>query len=57
MGDQVERAVHEVRRLRQKTGKAVIGQVKGKVHDTSFLIDRSSLPGPYVYIFCYYLFA
>ena len=40
----MERAVHKVRRLRQKTGKAVTGQVKEKVPGTSFLIDRSSLP-------------
>ena len=48
LGDQVERAVHKVRRLRKKTGEAVTGQVKGKVPATSFLIDRSSLPGPHV---------
>ena len=46
-GDQVQRAVHKVRRLRWKIGKAVNRQVKGKVPDTYFLIDRSSLPGPY----------
>ena len=43
----MERAVHKVRRLRQETSKTVNGQVKGKVPDTSFLID-SSLPEPYV---------
>ena len=48
LGDQVERAVHKVRRLRQETGKAVTGQVKGKVPNTPFLIDRSSLSEPYV---------
>ena len=32
----MESAVHKVRRLRQETGKTVIGQVKEKVHDTSF---------------------
>ena len=48
LGDQVERAVHKVRRLRKKTGEAVTGPVKGKVLATSFLIDRSSLPGPHV---------
>ena len=37
------RAVHKVRRLRYETG-----QVKGKIPDTSFLIDRSSLPETYV---------
>ena len=42
----MERAVHKVRRLRQETGKAVTGQVKEKVPDTSFLIDRSRLPEP-----------
>ena len=44
----MERAVHKVRRLRLETGKAVTGQVKEKVPDTSFLIDRSSTPEPYV---------
>ena len=44
----MERAVHKVRRLRWK---AVTGQVKGKVPDTSFLIDRSRLPEPYIKIF------
>ena len=43
----MDRAVHKVRRLRQKTGKTVTGQVKGKVPDT-FLVDSSSLPEPYV---------
>ena len=36
LGDQLERAVHKVRRLRWETGKAVTGQVKEKVPDTSF---------------------
>ena len=40
--------MHKVRRLRKKTGEAVTGPVKGKVLATSFLIDRSSLPGPHV---------
>ena len=48
LSDQVERAVHKVRRLQYKIGKTVTGQVKGEVPDTSFLIDRSSLPGPWV---------
>ena len=56
-GGEVERTVPKVRRLRQETGKAVTRQLKGKVPDTSFLIDRSILPEPYVWIFCYYLFA
>ena len=51
-----ELAVHKVRRLQQETGKAVTGQVKGKVPDTSsffiflfiLLTDRSNLPEPYV---------
>ena len=30
-----ELTVHKVRRLQQETGKAVTGQVKGKVPDTS----------------------
>ena len=42
-GGRVERAVHKVRRLRQETGKAVAGQVKEKVPDTSFLIGSSLL--------------
>ena len=53
----MDRAVHKVRRLRQETGEDVTRQVKGKVPDTSFSIDRSSLPEPYVRILCYYLFA
>ena len=44
----MERVVHKVRRLRKENGKAVTGQVKEKVPDTSFLIDRNSLPKPYV---------
>ena len=44
----MERAVHKVRRLRKETGKCVTGQVKEKVPDNSFWIDRSSLPEPYV---------
>ena len=44
----MERAVHKVRRLRWETGKAVTRQVKEKVPDTYFLIDRNSLPEPYV---------
>ena len=31
-----ELAVHKVRRLQQETGKAVTGQVKGKVPDTFY---------------------
>ena len=30
----MERAVHKVRRLRQETGKALTGQVRGKSPDT-----------------------
>ena len=40
--------MHKVRHLRWKAGEAVTGQVKGKVLDTSFLIDRSSLLEPYI---------
>ena len=40
--------MHKVRSLRYETGKTVTGQVKEKVPDTSFLIDRSSEPEPYV---------
>ena len=40
--------MYKVRRLRYATGKAVTGQVKEKVPDTSFLIDRNSLPESYV---------
>ena len=47
-GGELERDVHKVRRLRHETGKAVTGQVRGKFLDTSFLIDRSSLPEPYL---------
>ena len=32
----------------EENGKAVIGQVKGKVPETSFLIDRSRLLEPYI---------
>ena len=39
--------VHKVRHLQWKAGEAVTGQVKGKVPDTSFLID-SSLLEPYI---------
>ena len=44
----MERAVHKVRRLQQETGKTVTEQVKGKVPDTYFLIDSSSLPELYI---------
>ena len=37
--------------------KQVTGHVKGKVPDISFLIDRSSVPEPYLYVYYYYLFA
>ena len=40
--------MRKIRRSRQETDKTVTGQVKGKVPDTSFLIDRSSIPEPYV---------
>ena len=47
LGDQVERWRKRCTRLdvcEKETGKAVTGQVL----DTSFLIDESSLPEPYV---------
>ena len=50
MDDRVERAVHKVRCLWYETGKAVTGQVKGKVSDTSFLAVHQN------HTFCYYLF-
>ena len=37
------RTVHKFRFLRSEIGKAVIGHVKGKFHDTAFFIDSSSL--------------
>ena len=44
-----ELTVHKVRRLQQETGKAVTGQVKGKVPDTS-----SSFLFYYFYFYIFY---
>ncbi len=56
-GEEVERAVHKVRRLWQETGKAVTGQVKEKVPDTLWLIGVVYQNHMFKYSTKYYLFA
>ena len=39
-------------KVRHQDRKQVTGRVKGKIPDTSFLIAMSSVPEPYLYIYC-----